>query len=207
MTREQGQSGAAVSGASRARHTRPDSMQHATAGRTAVGELVRELRMAAGLSERALARRSAVARSTVTRLEHGQIRPRRSLLGALATGIDPDRQKELRARLLAAAGDDVAEETDRWRRYRRRRMERGILRGDVPLPAKVADGIRLHKAADAAWQAGMAILHRPGTFDDGDALDEAKRLFAESHALRDQAGPPIMLYVGKVKITAGFALP
>jgi transcriptional regulator with XRE-family HTH domain len=158
-------------------------------GCAAVGQLVREMRTAAGLSERALARRSAVARSTVTRLEHGAIRPRRSLLSALAVGIDPDRQKELLGQLAAAAGDAIAPESDGWRRYRRRRLERGILAGRVPLPSKVADGLRFHHEADAAWEAGMAILHRPGALDDARALDQANRLMAEAWVLRERAGP------------------
>jgi transcriptional regulator with XRE-family HTH domain len=192
--------------ASRARVMRGQNPGNgASAGQTAVGHLARELRLAAGLSERALARRSAVARSTVTRLEHGQIRPRRSLLSALAVGIDPDRQKELREQLVAAASDDIAVESDGWRHYRRRRLERGILAGQVPMPSKVADGIRFHRAADAAWQAGMAILHRPGALDDNAALDEANRLLAESRALRDLAGPPMTLYIGGKTIRIGWA--
>ena len=201
-------SDAAPETASRARVMRGQNPGNgASAGQTAVGHLARELRLAAGLSERALARRSAVARSTVTRLEHGQIRPRRSLLSALAVGIDPDRQKELREQLVAAADGDIAPESDGWRRYRRRRLERGILAGRVPMPSKVADGIRFHRDADAAWQAGMAILHRPGALDDARALDEANRLLAESRVLRDQAGPPMTLYIGKVRITVGVGPP
>lgn len=201
-------SGAAPETASRARVMRgQDPGNGATADRAAAGYLARELRLAAGLSERALGRRAAVARSTVTRLEHGQIRPRRSLLSALAVGIDPDRPKELIAQLVAAAGDDIAPESDGWRHYRRRRMERGILAGRVPLPSKVADGLRLHRAADAAWTAGMAILHRPGALDDARALEQALQLMAEARVLRDQAGPPIALHIGKVRITAGIGLP
>src|SRR5208282_3639525 len=121
-------SDAALVGASRARMMRgQDQGNGATTGRAATGQLLRELRLAAGLSERALARRSAVARSTVTRLEHGQIRPRRSLLSALAVGIDPDRTRELREQMVATAGDDIAPESDGWRRYRKHRLDRGIL--------------------------------------------------------------------------------
>lgn len=203
--------GAAPDTASRARVMRGQDPVQPDApvdqGREAAGELVRTMRTAAGLSERALATRSAVARSTVTRLEHGQLRPRRTLLSAIAVGIDPDRPKELIAQLVAAAGNDIAPESDGWRRYRRRRMERGMLRGDVPLPTKVAAGIRLHRAADAAWQAGTAILHRPGALDDADALDEALRLMDESRTLRNRAGPPMTLHIGKVRITVGVSVP
>jgi len=176
-------------------------------GREAAGRLVHAWRTAAGLSERSLARRSAVARSTVTRLEHGQIKPRWSLLSALAVGIDPDRPKELLAQLVAAAGDDIAPESDGWRRYRRRRMERGILRGDVPLLITIAEGMRLHRAADEAWRAGTAVLNGPGALDDVAALDEALRLLDQSRALRERAGPPFALHIGKVRISVGFGLP
>jgi transcriptional regulator with XRE-family HTH domain len=176
-------------------------------GREAAGQLVRSWRMAAGFSERALARRSAVARSTVTRLEHGQIRPRRSLLSAVAVGVDPDRPKELLAQLVAAAGDDIAPESDGWRRYRRRRMEKGMLAGRVPLPTKVTDGLRLHRAADAAWHTGMGILRRPGALDDAQALDEALQLMDEARSLRDQAGPAMLVRIGKVEIRAGWGAP
>ncbi len=201
-------SDAALVGASRAHVMRgQDQGNGAATGRTAVGQLVHELRTAAGLSERALASRSAVARSTVTRLEHGQIRPRQSLLSALAVGLDPDRTRELREQLEAVAAGDITPESDRWRRYRKHRLDRGILAGRVPLPSRVADGLRYHRQADAAWGAGVAILHRPGALDDAAALDEANRLLAEARALRDLAGPPFTLYIGKVRIPAGFRAP
>jgi transcriptional regulator with XRE-family HTH domain len=203
-----GSESAGTAGASRARVMRgQDPGNGASTGRTAAGHLARELRLAAGLSERALAHRSAVARSTVTRLEHGEIRPRRSLLQALAVGLDPDRTKELRERLVAAAGDDIAPESDGWRRYRRRRLERGILAGRVPMPSKVADGLRYHRAADAAWSAGVAILHRPGALDDAAALEQANRLLEESRVLRDLAGPPFTLHIGRVRIQVGLGCP
>jgi len=200
----------AVSVASRARVMRgQDPVPPVTpvaGGAAAAGRLLRELRTADGLSERALARRSAVARSTVTRLEHGQIRPRRSLLQALAVGLDPDRPKALAAKLAEAAGGDLVPESDRWR-YRQHRLERGILRGDVPWPSKVAEGIRLHRAADAARASAMAILHRPGALDDADALDQALELMKLSRALRDQAGPSMTLHIGRVRIPAGIGIP
>ena len=194
--------------ASRARVMRgQDQGNGAPTGRTAVGQLVRELRMAAGLSERALARRSAVARSTITRLEHAEIRPRPSLLSAISVGLDPDRPKELRERLTAAAGDDLAPESDRWRRYRQRRLERGILAGNVPLPTDLTRRLRLHREADQAWHEGMAVLRRPGALDDVIALDDANRLLKQARALRDQAGSPIKLHIGKTVISAGFSVP
>jgi transcriptional regulator with XRE-family HTH domain len=127
----------------------------------AVAALVRELRRDAGLPALALARRSAVAPSTVYRLEAAKLRPRMSLLSAIALGIDPDRQAELLAKLAAAAGDALKAEGRGWWRYRRRRLERGILAGTTPLPSRLETALRLHREADAAWASGMALLRQP----------------------------------------------
>jgi DNA-binding XRE family transcriptional regulator len=51
---------------------------------------VRELRTERGLSVSALARRPAIDRRTIQRLVRGQLRPRPSLLWAIAYGADPD---------------------------------------------------------------------------------------------------------------------
>jgi DNA-binding XRE family transcriptional regulator len=64
---------------------------------------VRELRTERGLSVSALARRAAIDRRTIQRLVRGQLRPRPSLLWAIAYGADPDQSAEVRERLLAAA--------------------------------------------------------------------------------------------------------
>ena len=109
--------------------------------------------------------------------------------------------------MVTAADGDIAPESDGWRHYRKRRLDRGILAGRVPMPTKIADGIRLHQAADAAWRAGEAILHQPGALDDAAALDEAIRLMNESRALRERAGPPFTLHIGKVRISVGLGLP
>ena len=65
-------------------------------------------------------------------------------------GIDPDRQKENLARLVDAADG-------KWARYRWRRIERGILAGEVPLPSKLARSLELHCQADEMWLQSMAI--------------------------------------------------
>jgi len=41
----------------------------------------------------------------------------------------------------------------------------------------------------------MAILHRPGALDEAAALDETVRLLDQARTLRDQAGPPMTLYI------------
>jgi hypothetical protein len=169
-----------------------------------VAALARGLRLGAGLSQRGLARRSAVAKSTITRLEAGQLKPRASLLSAVALGINPDRQRELAAELAAAAGDAIKAEGEGWWRYRQRRLERGILAGTTPLPATLETALRLHRAADVAWSSAMALLHLPETVE---SLREADRLFGEAARLRAQAGPPVSVRVGKRRITGGMRYP
>jgi transcriptional regulator with XRE-family HTH domain len=169
--------------------------------------LVRAGRIERGISTRGLASRAAVARSTIQRLERGQLRPRRSLLSAVALGLDVDRQRELLAELVAAAGDAVTPESDGWRHYRRRRLERGILAGEVPLPTKVQQALDLHRAADALWVRQSEILDAPGAWDDARALDECLRLSAERRRLREQAGPPVLMYIGKRRISVGWGAP
>lgn len=172
-----------------------------------LGALVRELRTERGLSERALARRSATARSTVTRLEHGQLRPRYSLLTALALGLDVDRQKEVLGQLVAAAGDAIVPDTDGTQRWRRKRLERAILRGDAPLPTRVQRALDLHRAADALWIREAAILDDPANLDDAQALEECLRLGEQRQRLREEAGAPVSIWIGKVRIAAGWGLP
>ena len=172
-----------------------------------LGALVRSIRIGKGLSTRSLARRSTVARSTIQRLERGLLRPRRSLLLAVANGLDPDRCKELIGKLIEAAGDGMAPDTPRWLRRRRRQMERGWLTGDVPLPSPIARCIELHKRADELWLASQAIVDRPGALDDAGALEESSQLHAEAARIRKQAGPPIRLGTGSRSVWFGYHIP
>ena len=204
MTARQGQNPAGAQGRARSRVMREAPGAHPARERlpdpaelASVAALVRQLRRDAGLTQRALALRSAVAESTVQRLEAARLRPRMSLLSALALGIDPDRQAELLAKLAAAAGDALKAEGRGWWRYRRRHLDRGILAGTTPLPSKLETALRLHREADAAWASGMALLRQPARFA------EAERLFAESDRLRAEAGPPVSIQVGKHRITGG----
>ncbi|HEY2238868.1 MAG TPA: helix-turn-helix transcriptional regulator [Streptosporangiaceae bacterium] len=159
-----------------------------------VGALVRRLRLAAGLSMTDLGRRSTIPVATISRLEVGQLRPRRSLLSAIALGIDPDTQSEHVAELVAAAGGDAALAADgRWPDYRRRRITEGILRGDVPLPSKLARRIQLHQAADAAQRAADSLM--PRALDDAETLHEMTMLLREATRLRELAGGTVELHL------------
>jgi transcriptional regulator with XRE-family HTH domain len=160
-----------------------------------VGALVRRLRLAAGLSMTDLGRRSTIPVATISRLEHGQLRPRRSLLSAIALGIDPDHQAEHLAQLVDAAGGDAALAADgRWPDYRRRRIADGILRGDVPLPSNLARRIQLHQAAAAATSAADALMAQARTLDD-ESFHEMTQMLREATRLRELAGPPVELHL------------
>lgn len=140
-----------------------------TPGVAAVAVLARSLRLQAGLSTRELAARSGLARSTITRLEAAQLRPRRSMLAVLAVGLDPGRRRELLSRLVDAAGGDMAVDTPGWRRYRRRRVGRAVRNGALPVPAGL-----IRWAEEIGAQAGprvaLACLQQEltkGMNDDG----------------------------------------
>jgi transcriptional regulator with XRE-family HTH domain len=188
---------------SRARHALPPDTGTVTL--TALGALVRAERLSRGLGTRRLAIRASVARSTVQRLEAGQLRPRRSLLSALALGLDADEQRALLVRFIAAAGgEDALAEDGRWPHYRRRRHELGILAGTTPLPAALDRGLKLHRQAEALTRRSLAILDEPGALEGIRRLDEAHRLHVEADRLRGQAGPPVVLHVGGRRISVGF---
>lgn len=75
-----------------------------TADLARLGALVRLLRSERDMPQAELARRALVARSTIQRLEKGQLRPRPSLLAWVAQAIDPDHAKVIRPALVEAAG-------------------------------------------------------------------------------------------------------
>lgn len=157
-----------------------------------VGSLVRALRLECGLTMSALARRSAVAPSTISRLERGELRPRPSLLTVVASGLDPDRQRELREMLLAAAEGCLAPDTAGWQRYRWRRQELGWNTGEVPLPSDLARRVAAHKRAAEARRAAYAIVDRRGPLTDAD-LDEGLRLMEIAEQADKEAGRAIII--------------
>lgn len=99
----------------------PDDVERARLVAT-LGALLRQLRAEYNVGTRPLSRRSTVARSTIQRLEAGQRRPRRSVLAAIAYGLDPDRADELTAALCDAAGDSLRDDTAGGLRRRERRL-------------------------------------------------------------------------------------
>lgn len=118
--------------------------------------------------------------------EAGVMRPRRVTVGALAYGLDPDdpeRRQRIVAALIAAAGGEGALAADGgWRRYRKRRFERGMLNGSVPLPSDIAHRLAMHQRASALRRQAYALLERPDALDDGDILDRSSALLCEASA-------------------------
>lgn len=169
-----------------------------------LGATLRTLRTERGMGTRLLAARSAVARSTITRLEAGQRRPRRSLLSSLAFGLDPDDHRRLLDTLVEAAGSSLVPESQGSHRARRRAMEAGTLAGRVPMPSDLARRLALHQRADAAWRRAVAVTNDPASFDDPVVMAEATRLLDEVHRLSKAAGPPITIRLGGHEIRAGF---
>ena len=174
------------------------------------GAALRQLRAEYGLGTRRLADRSTVSRRAIQYLEDGSIRPRRCTIGALAYGLEPDdreRRKEIIASLVAAAGGEDALAADgRWPRYRKRRFDRGLLNGSVPLPADIRERLEAMQRHDALRREAWALLDRPGARDDGDILDRANALLSEARRLDAAAGGPITLLIGHREIRAGWVI-
>ena len=69
---------------------RPTAEAMAMRGRHALGQRIRRLRNAAGLSQDALAREAGIGRVTLVRLEKGEQKPRYRILGAIAKALGAD---------------------------------------------------------------------------------------------------------------------
>ena len=168
-------------------------MTGSTGGQT-LAALLKQLRAESGLSTRRLAERAVVARTTVQRLERGQIRPRPSTLGRIATALDPDRRAEILEQLVAAAGENIAADSNGWSRYQRRRVSKALLAGRLPMRAADARRIRLSVTSEAMFTASgnltdmaAAAIDDPGS-RCRDLLNLAEALGDESDLLGKEAG-------------------
>lgn len=187
----------------RSERSRPGPDERERLVRT-LGETLRTLREAHGMGTRRLAERAACARSTVTRLECGERRPRASLLAHLAYAMNPDDPDPLRDVLVAAAGDSLVPESEWSQRRRIRTINAGVLAGKVRLPSHVERALALHRRAEAARRQAYALTNDPASWDDAEALELASRLLEESMRLRAQAGPALIIHLGGRQIRAGF---
>lgn len=135
-----------------------------------------------------------MSRSTIQRLEQDKLRPRPSTLALIASALDPDRRAEIRACLVAAAGDDLAPHNEARSQYQVRRLQAGLDAGQVPLAVAWERRLRLFTVGESMWQVAMrladmayAVIDEPGPrFDRLMALDDALR--AEADRLHKEAG-------------------
>ncbi|NJP28071.1 helix-turn-helix transcriptional regulator [Microbispora sp. SCL1-1] len=157
-----------------------------------LGAALKALRAEYGIGTRPLARRSTVARSTITRLESGQRRPRPAILAAIAYGLDPGRVDELAELLATAAGDSLRPDTPggirrRARRTAKARRVAGVVRWRLQREAEQARHAEivvtfnaLRKLPLDPWRSDLA----PADLDrlaaqlaaHHEALDESRRL-------------------------------
>jgi len=161
-----------------------------------------------------------VSRSTIQRLEHDKLRPRPSTLALIASALDPDRRAEIRGRLIAAAGDDLAPHNERWSWYQARQLQAGLDAGLVPLPVADERQRRLGTAGQAMWQLAMqltdmaaAVIDEPGTrFDelmrlDTALRDESDRLYKEVGTIFSGASRPLRRWRGDPADVSPFPPP
>jgi hypothetical protein len=112
---------------------RPEAAEQAQIAGS-VGALLQQLRGERRMSLRDLEARSGVARSTISRIERGLRRPRRSMLGWLAWGLDAENVVPLTGQLAATAGDSLIAES-RWsERMHARHAADALMRGTLPVP-------------------------------------------------------------------------
>ncbi|MGH3295760.1 MAG: helix-turn-helix domain-containing protein [Trebonia sp.] len=164
--------------------------------------LLRQLRAEHGLSVRRLAERAVVDRRTVQRLERGQLRPRPSTLARIAGALDPDRRTEIRAQLVAAAGENIAADSAGWSRYATARIGEALRAGRVPFPAAHDRAVRLSVASEQMFAMSMkltdaaaAAINKPGSrFRDlmnlSNALDAEYELLGKEVGSIWHATPP-----------------
>ena len=127
----------------------PDPGERARLAST-LGVLLRELRAEYDIGTRPLARRSTVARSTISRLESGQRRPRPAVLAAIAYGLDPDRAPQIAQALQEAAGESLRPDTPAGVRSRSRRLRKARL-------AAIAERASIAREAQQAGRAAFML--------------------------------------------------
>ncbi len=153
----------------------PSPDEQATLSGT-LGTMLRRLRMQRRLSTRRLAVRSAVAQSTIQRLEAGQCRPRPAVLRAIAYGLEHQDPDPLAEGLIVAAGASLRPDTPaglrrRRRIERRRRLAADRQRGELAKALQAAREMHMK-----ALMRSLSVLGRRGALDRVEDLEEAQRL-------------------------------
>jgi transcriptional regulator with XRE-family HTH domain len=176
----------------RARYAPTSAANGRNSGQT-LAALLRQFRGDSGLSTRRLAEGARVARSTIQRLERGQLRPRWSTLARIADALDPGRREEILRQLAGAAGERIAADVEGWSRYQGRRAGQALRAGRLPLPAAWEREIRLSAASEAMFAASLRLTDlaasatgEPARFHD--LLDLHDALQAEYDLLGKAAG-------------------
>lgn len=123
--------------------------------RADLGLLLASERVAAGLSQRALAEAAGVAEASVKRLENGRVRPSETMMRALAVALRPDATRlaveVLAVRLERAAGPSL----HRWPNRRPASLRRRRLRAAA---LELLDGPARPVAEDVAVGRVLAAL-------------------------------------------------
>lgn len=145
---------------------------------SSLGPVLLAARRRVRLSVRGLAEEAGCSPRTVLRLEHGEVRPRRSLLASLAEVLDPADAVGLTSRLCAAAGGSLRPDTTASLRARRRRARRGLLdyARAVRRHGELIDA-RVRVVCQPYDDAVTAALDRGGR-DDATADDLAREAWA-----------------------------
>jgi transcriptional regulator with XRE-family HTH domain len=154
---------------------------------SSLGVALQDLRGQVGMSQRLLAARSGVHRTTVERVELGVRRPSGALLRALSVGLTrtiPSGDLEadwFLERLAAAAGGSLVVDTEGGVRRRRRRLAEAGKRWRWELRQWDAARRARFRAGERAYVEAMKLL-TPSNFDNGAVLAEVDRLLAVARA-------------------------
>lgn len=165
------------------------------------GAELRAARLGAGLSMRQLSARAGMCKSSISQLECGLRRPRRSMLRSLADGImreapDVGYAERLEARLIEAAGPSIREDTAASVAMRRRRRRRAGLRMyRVAQKATALDRESMamfNESCNAMDPAIIAASVAPGASAaaverEAAMLTRVERMLDASRALREQS--------------------
>jgi len=155
--------------------TSPQATERTVGSNGAVGERVKSLREAMGLSLRDLAERTGVSAPMLSQVERGETSPTLSVAERIATGLELSLSQLLR--LDEDAHVVVIRATERRRRKRRGHSVEELT---PPLPGQRAD-VSEHTLAPGATTGGPddPPMHEPGSRETAVVLDGKVDLFVD----------------------------